>query len=170
MSLSRASLVDIDDLISLNEADFRQRFEIAFKLDPTLTATKFYQNLVEADFDEQKAVLRLRLSLARLRNPSEFPIPRFLAPQAAITSTSSIPTPTKGNASETQSAFSPQKPTIQGVLRSGLPHIVKLWTRTMSLLFQYVLNQKVLGRLYHLLKGVHIKFQMLLRITLLITI
>jgi hypothetical protein len=123
MSLSRASLVDIDDLISLNEADFRQRFEIAFKLDPTLTATKLYQNLVEADFDEQKAVRRLRLSLARLRNPSEFPIPRFLAPQTAITSTNSIPTPTNENASPTQSGFSPEKPTISGCAKKRpAPH------------------------------------------------
>jgi len=73
------------DLVPLDEVTFRKRFENAFKLDPSLTTSKYYEQLLDVDFDEQKALLRLRLSLARIRRPDEFLIPKSLAPQQTIT-------------------------------------------------------------------------------------
>jgi len=110
------------DLVPLDEATFRQRFQDAFKIDPSLTAGGYYQKLVDVDFDEQKALLRLRLSLARNRRPDEFPIPKSLAPET-IAKPRPISAPSKREVFDFLSESPTKKsPVVKSAKKRSTPH------------------------------------------------
>ncbi|KAE9380648.1 S-adenosyl-L-methionine-dependent methyltransferase [Stipitochalara longipes BDJ] len=60
------------NVVNLSEARFRERFQNAFDLDPTLTSEFYYQILLDVEFDEQKALWKV---VDRVRKPQEFLVP-----------------------------------------------------------------------------------------------